>query len=210
MRTYVADIIPKIKRFSQRLDNLTMLTNLHWVVLDELTQSKTVYIFRSAGELLIAINGKVDKAKWEQIDQNSILIDLKDESYLFRHGFFDENILALKVDGKREYALLINESKFKAGLNTVNLVSNYLEKKYLPKKVGKPKVRITEFKYTRNGYSIKMGSFKEFEIQLSTGEKYSAYQKKSNKKYFVHHDNTIFLFDDEETCKESIEKFLNE
>ena len=122
MRTYVADIIPKIQRFSEKLDNLTMLTNQHWVVLDELTQSKTVYIFRDNAELLIATNGKVEKAKWEYLGQNSILIDLKEESFLFRHGFFDKNILALKVDSKDEYAVLINESKYNGELNSIDTV----------------------------------------------------------------------------------------
>lgn len=73
MKTFVADIIPQIQRFSQKLDNLTLLTNQNWVVLDQFTQSKTVYIFRSNGDLLIAVNGKVEKARWEYLGQNSML-----------------------------------------------------------------------------------------------------------------------------------------
>lgn len=63
MKTYIAEIIPKLQRFNQKLDNLTLLTNQHWVVLDELGASKTVFIFRSNNELLISRNGKVEKAK---------------------------------------------------------------------------------------------------------------------------------------------------
>lgn len=113
MKTYIADIIPKLQRFSQKLDNLTLLTNQHWVVLDELESSKTVFIFRSNNELLISRNGKVEKAKWEYLGNNSILIDQKEASHLFKQGFFDENVLALKVDSKEEYAFLVNEN----GLN---------------------------------------------------------------------------------------------
>ena len=47
MRTYIADIIPKIYRFSQRLDELTKLTNQHWVSLGDINQNKRVYIFRT-------------------------------------------------------------------------------------------------------------------------------------------------------------------
>lgn len=153
MRTYIADIIPKIQKFSQKLNNLTMLTNQHWVVLDELTQSKTVYIFRNNGELLIAINGKVDKAKWEYLGQNSILINLKEQSYLFRHGFFDENILALKVDSKEEYAILINESRYLGELNSIKAVINFLKENYLinpaitNKKLGQQTVSSTNITY---------------------------------------------------------------
>lgn len=131
MKTYIADIIPKIKKFSEKLDNITYLTNQHWVVIDELKNSKFVYIFRNNNELLISQNGKVEKGKWEYLGNNSLLIERKEASYLFRHGFFDRNILALKVDGKDEYAFLINENNYGGDLNTINKVLSFLEDKYL-------------------------------------------------------------------------------
>jgi hypothetical protein len=63
MKTYFADIIPKIQRFSEKLDNLALLTNQHWVLIEGIEQNKTVYIFRNNNELLISINGKVEKGK---------------------------------------------------------------------------------------------------------------------------------------------------
>jgi len=131
MKTFIADIIPRLQKYSQKLDNLTLLTNQHWVVVDEITSSKTVYIFRPNNDLLISRNGKVDKAKWEYLGNNTLLIDLKDESYLFRHGFFDENILALKIDGKNEYAFLVNETRYDRELNSPDLIIGFLEKKYI-------------------------------------------------------------------------------
>ena len=131
MQTFIADIIPKLQRFSQKLDDLSLLTNQHWVVLDELTKSKNVYIFRSNNELLISANGKVEKGKWEYLGNSSLLIDRKDESYLFKHGFFDENVMALKIDGKEEYAILVNENRFEGELNSVEKVTNFLSSNYL-------------------------------------------------------------------------------
>lgn len=132
MKTYFSNIIPRIQQYSDKLDNLTLLTNQHWVVLDELSKSKTVYIFRTNGELLISSNGKVNKAKWEYLGQNTLLIDLVGgDSYLFKHGFFDQNIFALKVDGKEEYAFLINESKYDGELNNIESVTTFLEKTYV-------------------------------------------------------------------------------
>lgn len=104
MKTFLSDIFPKLQRYSEKLDNLTLLTNQHWVCIDELS-NKTVYIFRSNNDLLISTNGKVEKAKWEYLGNKSLLIDRKEETYLFKHGFFDENILALKVDSNEEYAV---------------------------------------------------------------------------------------------------------
>lgn len=131
MKTYISDIIPKIQRFSEKLDNLTLLTNQHWVLLGELSTSKVVYIFRSNNQLLISQNGLVEKAHWEYLGTNAMLIDRTTESYLFKHGFFDENILALKLDGIEEYAFLINETKFKEEINSLEKALEFLASKYL-------------------------------------------------------------------------------
>ncbi|HAQ20506.1 MAG TPA: hypothetical protein DCR40_14945 [Prolixibacteraceae bacterium] len=136
MKTYISDIIPKIQRFSQKLDNLTLLTNQHWVVIDDIMNTKNVYIFRQNNELLISQNGKVEKAKWEYLGHNSLLIDRNEESYLFKHGFFDENILALKIDSKDEYAFLVNETRFDQELNSLESIIDFLNRIYL-----KPEIR---------------------------------------------------------------------
>ena len=131
MQTFIADIIPQLQKFSKKLDDLTLLTNQHWVVLDELENAKNVYIFRSNNELLISSNGKVEKGKWEYLGNNSLLIDRKDDSYLFKHGFFDENVMALKIDGKEEYAFLVNENRFDGELNSKEKVLQFLSNRYL-------------------------------------------------------------------------------
>jgi hypothetical protein len=131
MQTFISDIIPKIQRFSQKLDDLTILTNQHWVVIDEIEKNKNVYIFRNNNELLISSNGEVEKGRWEYLGNNSLLIDKKDKSYLFKHGFFDKNILALKIDGRNEYAFLINENRYDGELNSINRVIDFLNKTYL-------------------------------------------------------------------------------
>ncbi len=137
MKTFISDIIPKIQKFSHKLDDLTLLTNHHWVVVDEIKKIKNVYIFRKNNELLISTNGEVDKGKWEYLGNNSLLIDKNEKSYLFKHGFFDENVLALKIDGKEEYAFLINENRYDNELNSFTRVIEFINKKYLePPKVA--------------------------------------------------------------------------
>ena len=131
MKTFLADIFPKIQRFSDKLDNLTLLTNQHWVSIDDILSTKTVYIFRTNNELLISKNGKVEKAKWEHLGNKSLLIDKTTESYLFKHGFFDENVLALKVDSSEEYAVFVNENKYDGELNSIHKVFDFLRRTYL-------------------------------------------------------------------------------
>jgi hypothetical protein len=138
MKTFLTDIFPKLNRFSEKLDNLTLLTNQHWVSIDDILSTKTVYIFRTNNELLVSTNGKVEKEKWEFLGNKSLLIDKKSESYLFKHGFFDENILALKVDSSEEYAVFVNENKYDGELNSIDRVFDFLNKKYLDPKIKPP------------------------------------------------------------------------
>jgi hypothetical protein len=159
MKTFIADLIPKLQRFSQKLDNLTLLTNQHWVVIDDISNNKNVYIFRANNDLLISLNGKVEKAKWEYLGNNSLLIDKKDETYLFKHGFFDENILALKVDSKDEYAFLINENKYDGDLNSIEKVIDFLTTKYIeqPKKNTEQPKKTIEAKLVLMPYETDKG-----------------------------------------------------
>ena len=46
------EVIPRIQKYSQKLDNLTLLINQHWVVVDEIANSKTVYIMISPAQRL--------------------------------------------------------------------------------------------------------------------------------------------------------------
>ena len=131
MKSFLLDIIPKIQKYSEKLDNLTLLTNQHWVIIDNIESNKGVYIFRTNGELLISMNGKVTKGKWEFLGNNTLLVDHSDESYLFKHGFFDENILALKIDGLNEYTLLVNETQFNGELNSIENIIAFLQNMYL-------------------------------------------------------------------------------
>lgn len=73
----------------------------------------------------------MEKAKWEYLGNNSILIDQKDTSHLFKQGFFDENVLALKVDSKEEYAFLVNENRYDGEINSVDKATDFLSQKYL-------------------------------------------------------------------------------
>ena len=98
--------------------------------------TKLVYIFRNNNELLVSKNGVVKKSRWEYLGNNSLLIDQPEESYLFKHGFFDENVLALKIDSREEYAFLINETKYEGELNSLDNVFEFLESKYRNRNSG--------------------------------------------------------------------------
>src|SRR5690606_32442959 len=108
----------KIQRFSRRLDDLTKLTNQHWVSLTDMEDVKRAFMFRNDNRLLIIENGTVtERGTWEYLGNQSILIEISGGGYLLKHGFFDEYVIALKRDGSDGYVFFVNETKYENELN---------------------------------------------------------------------------------------------
>lgn len=208
MKTYLSDIIPKIQKYSERLDNHTLLTNQHWVLIDNIETKKTVYIFRTNGELLISLNGKISKGHWESLGNNSFLIEIGEDCYLYKQGFFDKNILALKIDGINEYSLLVNETKFDGELNTVENISTFLKTKYLNGEIKESKSKNKSLiddnlEYVisdkKNGWAMDTGKYIEYFISFKNNKGSVVYSSKINKFCFSKYDK-VECFDDLEIC----------
>lgn len=135
MKKYFLEILSRINQFSNNFDDLIILKNQHWVSFDEYGLIKKVFIFRNEGELLISENGIVCRAKWEYLGNKSLLIDIKNETFLLKVEFCDNDIIAMKIDNSRESVLFINENKHGKEINTLNDVKLFLEKKYLVNKI---------------------------------------------------------------------------
>jgi hypothetical protein len=158
MLLYLADLFTRLAAHSEKLDNIALLTNQHWVSIDEIAQQKVVYIFRTNNELLISTNGNVQEARWEYLGNNSLLVRTKDSSLLLKHGFFDDSILALKRDSTDYFNIFVNENKHSGELNTPEKVARFLENRYFDtrrkaqieggtgQRLNTPKVVITKTK----------------------------------------------------------------
>lgn len=131
MKTYITDVFDKIKKYSEKLDDLSILTDKHWVVFNENELVKITYIFQSSGTLLISINGKVTISKWEYLGNNSLLIYVEEDAYLFKKAFIDKNILALKVDGVKEYAILLDENDINNQIQNLNTLELLIQNNYI-------------------------------------------------------------------------------
>ncbi|MBC7407822.1 MAG: hypothetical protein H7339_05490 [Arcicella sp.] len=131
MRIFIEKILPKILSYSEKLDKLTILIDEPWVVNDD-SQKFTKFIFRKDNSLLISDNGSVTLGKWDLLNKaNSILLEFNNSLKLYNHGFLDEAVLILKIDGGSEYFVLVNQNKIP------NLdLENYLESKYVNKQEG--------------------------------------------------------------------------
>jgi|TARA_B110001450_G_scaffold219862_1_gene215024 hypothetical protein len=189
LKTYFSNVIPKIQQFSKKLDDLTLLKNQNWVLIDESNDTKNVFIFRDKNQVLISKNGKVKRENWEYIGENSLLIDIDGESYLFRHGFLDENIFALKMDSKDKYVFLINESKYGFEINSVADIDDFLIDNYFGKNQQSLNTQIND-NYKVKKVKSKRGFFgpiwETYKVRFDDRLKGEIYvSKTSNKAYFI-------------------------
>ena len=72
---------------------------------------------------------------------------------LYKHGFFDENLIAIKIQDEENYSFFVNEEKYDYGLNSENKIAKYLYKKYLNNTI---KNKVTRRK--RKSYSNRKNS----------------------------------------------------
>ena len=110
MKTFLLNIPNEIRNWNNSLDAKALLCSQSWNVFND-EGIKEVYIFQNDGTLIASHNGKVTKAKWEYIPQNTSLIieNLGADIYMMKPVCYDEKVLTLQVDGTNNFALLIND-----------------------------------------------------------------------------------------------------
>ena len=127
MKTYILDSINRIKRLGENLDAKTILCNKSWQIFND-TGEKELYIFQDNGDILLSTNGIVSQGKWQYISANkSILISVKENSYMLHPSFSINNIMAMNLDGTERYMLMIEEQSLLAlQLKSLEDLNQYL------------------------------------------------------------------------------------
>jgi hypothetical protein len=183
MKTYFLDFIPSIIRSSKRLDDLTMIKNHHWVLIDTETSDKTVLIFLAGNRLKIVRNGISKNSTWEILENAYLDIDLIDVSLLVKYVFVDEDFLMLKVDSREEFFVFINETKFGKELNSIDQIRSVLKVKYPWGKIEKYHLL---FSLVQKSYTYKMGHFSEYSVKFNDQVVSSVYFSTSKNCWFIY------------------------
>jgi len=153
METNLSVLIPRVRKLSQKFDNTSLILSHHWVLVDKINSKKKLYIFRKNKELLISEDGQVDIASWRYLGKNTLLVENNTVKNLYKHGFFDQNLIAIKIRDDENYSFFVNEEEFDHGLNSENKIAKYLYDKYLNNTIKK---KVTRRK--RKSYSNKKNS----------------------------------------------------
>lgn len=133
MKTFILDIISKITSYSKELDDKSLIINKKWILVDE-SDEKSSFIFRENNQLLISKNGIIQKSSWDYITNDLVSLEIKNINYLFTPSFLDENLFILKLDGRNEYVVFINENKVQGIINSLQQINDFIDTNYLNNK----------------------------------------------------------------------------
>ena len=190
MKTYLIDFIPSVIRSSKRLDDITLIKNHHWVLIDSDNSDKTVFIFLNNNRLKIVKNGISTDSAWELLDNAYMDINIVDKSILVKYVFVDEDVLILKIDSKEEYFAFINETKYESELNSIEQIRYVLKKKYPWGKIEKEQL---SFSKVQDHFSFKMGSYSEYSIILNGQVISTVYFSNSKELIFIYESSGDIL-----------------
>lgn len=126
------DSFPVSKKIANKIPFISLevfkqhLINKNWVLLRNSEAHRQVYIFQKDQTLLISQAGEVDKGRWEEVGDNSILIEVDNKSTLYKPTHETEHLLILKVDGKEEYLHFVDEKLYEKGYKTTDKINELI------------------------------------------------------------------------------------
>lgn len=136
MKNYIVSIIPNLKKYSRKLNDISLLTQDGWALIDSSPSKSKIYYFKSDNELLITYRGKVKHGSWEII-HNNIVIKEDGGSFIFKLDFFNEHYLILGIDNQEGNIFFVKKSIYQKGINSFSAIENELDKIH-KKHIGNP------------------------------------------------------------------------
>ena len=124
MKTYVLDILNRIRRKSEELDAKTILTNKAWKIFNDDGDEETIY-FLENGKLRVSINGITTSGTWELFVEDKsvhIMYEGQKNGILLKPKFDANGILAMQLGGTNNYSFLIDKKS--DNLNNIKTLSD--------------------------------------------------------------------------------------
>lgn len=149
MLLYIKNLLPRLRQYSQTLDKIELLVEHPWVLIDD-ENNQQKYIFRRNGDLLMSINGKGIKGKWEYLTvAKSLWIDRGQDNIMLNHDFVDPAVMVLKMDGNKDMPFVLANENLIPDMDVIRYLSNNLAENFqysIGELSSKPKVDNTKNK----------------------------------------------------------------
>lgn len=163
MKEYILSLLPRLSQFSKGLNNSAILVDQPWIFLNEQGQ-QTKFVFRPNQELLVSINGAVQKGRWEYLTaMDALLIEHGNQTQLFSQAFIDKGILVLNRDNTTELFVLINSNVI-PDLDAVKYLGKIVElesvnqSSFVVIRMRNPPTKIKIFFNSRSGNKFSVGN----------------------------------------------------
>ena len=168
MNDYLHNTIPNLKPFNFEHHHDSLFINQQWVLVNGISNKKSVYTFKADNVLEISTKDNEIKTSWNINIQNTFTIETEDGSITVEAYFKDDDILVLNNQEKEEFALYINTTKYEDELNSIEDINTFLREKY--KKKVSTIIYDHEFYYIEQ--SKQFGPFKVEELaeKVKSGE----------------------------------------
>ncbi|WP_179375890.1 hypothetical protein [Winogradskyella wichelsiae] len=160
MSEYLHKTIPNLKPFNFELHHDALFINQQWVLVNGISNKKSIYTFKANNSLEITRQHNVIKTSWSIDPLNMLSIETEDGLIKVSAYFKDDDILVLNNQDDDEFALYINATNYNDELNSIEDIQTFLKEKYL-KKVS-TMIYDHEFYYIEN--SKEFGPFKVEEL----------------------------------------------
>jgi hypothetical protein len=133
MNNFLYTAIPNLKPFDYSEHYKTHFINQNWVLVNGISEKKSVYTFKSDNILEITRQDDVINTSWEIDMQNVFTVETEDGLIVVKAYFKDNDILVLDYQNKDDFALFINTTDYNEDVNSVDDINNFLKAKYRKK-----------------------------------------------------------------------------
>jgi len=133
MRSQILSLLPSLKSFDYESHYEKQFLNQNWVLVNGISEKKSVYTFIDENTLVITENNSKSETSWCIDFKNTFSIQTEDGLNVFKAYFKGEDMLVLDREKHNDYAVFLNQSNYENEINTMDDVGEFLKQKYKEK-----------------------------------------------------------------------------
>jgi len=133
MQSQILSLLPSLKSFNYESHYETLFINQDWVLVNGISDEKSIYTFKDENTLMITQNNSTSETSWCIDFKNTFSIQTKDGLNIFKAYFKGQDILVLDREKHNDYAVFLNQSNYNNEINTLDDVSDFLKQQYKAK-----------------------------------------------------------------------------
>lgn len=133
MQSQILSLLPSLKSFNYESHYKSLLIERKWVLVNGISDKKSVYTFVDENTLIISENNSTSETSWCIDFKNTFSIKTEDGINIFKAYFKGDDILVLDREKHNDYAIFLNQSDYDNEINTLDDVGEFLKQKYKAK-----------------------------------------------------------------------------